>query len=647
MKYSKLFSAIAIVAAMMSACSEDTLPTNTLPTFVTGDATDITRVSAILNGGIQRGNIKDMTEYGIMISTAPSFPDDRTVTQRIPVNATPENMQVIAEGLKMNQNYYYAPYATCGYNTVMGEVRNFVTLSTSAPSMSFTGGTLQPSSTSCEVTACVLDAGANDAGSREGLFMRGFVYKQVDDGDNLNFKSTDEGVVMITYDQDDVEFTQTINNLTPGTRYAVRPFGVLNGVGYGAAKEFQTITVSEPSLSTSELLNPMGNSIQLSARVIDQGSDQVVEKGFCYSTTTDLPTVDNQRIVDTSAGLDINVTLSNLEPGTTYYIRAYAINGTPEAPRYGYGQVTKHKVNEDLSFLDSYYTKDQVDAMTDEVKHELDHFNSEAQAAMEALHHADMENMAETMKLYNDLADQTKGNKEEINHMMEELGHVRTDYQKDIDELMMKCEDALAQQQTVLDELNHRVDVLYTRIMELENEMVITKEDVSKLQYEVDQLKQTISDMKTSTPMPVQIGAAQFNVLTTTSMQASASIDYAAYCAGYNNIYGVNAMYGQEYYATLYPIVMTGFVYSSVNANPNIENCDRMVVAPFDRTGSTISFVTTITGMKSGTTYYARAFAVNSFGTTYSTVETVITEKDSPNPGDNPFPDINNVKRHR
>lgn len=742
MKYTKYTAALSLMLAAFTSCNEDTLPTNIMPGFTTGDATEITRVSAILTGGIQTSTIENMTEYGIIVSEISSMPDDPAATRRIPVTTSPETMQVVADGLQMNHNYYYAPYASCGYNLVKGEVRNFVTLSTSAPSMSITEEALTPTSTSCTVKARVEDAGSDKVGTRKGLFMRGFIYKAVDGGDNSTFKSTDPGVTMITYDQDDVEYSQTLSNLTPGTTYAVRPFGVLNGVGYGMVKNFTTIIVAEPSLSTIELSNPMGSSIQLKARIIDQGTDNVIEKGFCYSATNELPTIDNSYVVDPSQGDDIQVLLQGLEGGTTYYIRAYAVNGTPENPRYGYGEVQKYRVNDDFTYLDSYYTKDEVDNLLADANQRLEGYNAEARAAEEALKQAVDESLHQSMMRYEELSKQNQSNMQEIIGLHQELVKVREDYEarqkaleeslnninnelsakikekasktelmesleatreeimkmedenhaamlkeidqnihvlmaeimaltQDITDLQQQaklveetvaafkleydatvnqiseaidgCKNALDVQQALLAELTAKVDFLMGRVMHLEGELGSTQQDINALKELVANLYNLLENSGTITsstiPMPVEIGTTSFTVLNLEEMQATATIDYTKYCKGYNDIYGVNSMYGEEYYAKLYPIVMTGFAISTATSN------EQMIVAPATITGGTINFTTTIKALTPGATYFVRSFAINSFGITYSDIKTVKMAIE-PGSGDNPFPDIRNIKRH-
>lgn len=53
------------------------------------------------------------------------------------------------------------------------------------------------------------------------------------------------------------------------------------------------------------------------------GASSVTEKGICYSTTNQTPTVQDQILKMNSAGNTIKLILNDLQPQTTYYVRAY------------------------------------------------------------------------------------------------------------------------------------------------------------------------------------------------------------------------------------------------------------------------------------------------------------------------------------
>ncbi|NDW13741.1 T9SS C-terminal target domain-containing protein [Bacteroides sp. 214] len=61
----------------------------------------------------------------------------------------------------------------------------------------------------------------------------------------------------------------------------------------------------------------------VSGSIANAGSDEIIERGFCYSTTEKPDVTDSKVVVDGAVG-DFSATLSGLTPGATYYVKAYA-----------------------------------------------------------------------------------------------------------------------------------------------------------------------------------------------------------------------------------------------------------------------------------------------------------------------------------
>lgn len=62
-------------------------------------------------------------------------------------------------------------------------------------------------------------------------------------------------------------------------------------------------------------------SIEVGAQIVS-GADAVKEMGFCWSTTKEFPTCDDEHIALEKAA-SVNYKLTNLQPATRYYVRAY------------------------------------------------------------------------------------------------------------------------------------------------------------------------------------------------------------------------------------------------------------------------------------------------------------------------------------
>lgn len=93
-----------------------------------------------------------------------------------------------------------------------------------------------------------------------------------------------------------------------------------------------------PTVSAVTVLGTTATSIDVQAEVIDAGDSPVTIRGFVYSTTQQ-PDV-NDFATDNGSGVGTFVsTLEGLQPNTTYYVRAYAINidTATSADRISYG----------------------------------------------------------------------------------------------------------------------------------------------------------------------------------------------------------------------------------------------------------------------------------------------------------------------
>ncbi len=90
-----------------------------------------------------------------------------------------------------------------------------------------------------------------------------------------------------------------------------------------------------PSLTTAAITNITGISATGGGTVADEGSGKVVEKGICWSKEN-TPNISNNRSTNIVAGSSGTYTseMLDLTPATTYYVRAYAVNGAGT----GYGE---------------------------------------------------------------------------------------------------------------------------------------------------------------------------------------------------------------------------------------------------------------------------------------------------------------------
>ncbi len=124
------------------------------------------------------------------------------------------------------------------------------------------------------------------------------------------------------------DFTSSITGLTAGTTYYVRAYATNgNGTGYGPELSFTTLA----TVTTTAISSITATTVSSGGTVTDAGGGGgVTTRGVCWNTGGSPTTADPKTTDGSGAGVFVS-SITPLLPGTTYYVRSYATNGTGTA----------------------------------------------------------------------------------------------------------------------------------------------------------------------------------------------------------------------------------------------------------------------------------------------------------------------------
>ena len=101
---------------------------------------------------------------------------------------------------------------------------------------------------------------------------------------------------------------------------------------------FQTLVTNSPTITTTPAVDVTCTSATVGGNVTSDGGLSVTERGIVYSTTKN-PTTSSNKITRGTGTGSYSINLTGLADGTTYYVRAYAINNKGTA----YGEEVSFK----------------------------------------------------------------------------------------------------------------------------------------------------------------------------------------------------------------------------------------------------------------------------------------------------------------
>jgi hypothetical protein len=223
-------------------------------------------------------------------------------------------------GLSPGNTYYVRGYVTTSTETIYGNQLQFNT-------QGYLPATLATVAVS-NITLTTAASGGNVTALGGGMVSgKGVCWSTTSNPTIFNNKTSD-GTGLGAYNS-------TLSGLTPGTLYYVRAYATNQaGTTYGQQVSFATMSITLATVSVPVISSVTLTSAFSSASVTADGGGTVSAKGICWSTGS-APTIAGARTVDGAGTGAYSSFMSNLSPGTIYYVRAYATNqaGTAYGPQ--------------------------------------------------------------------------------------------------------------------------------------------------------------------------------------------------------------------------------------------------------------------------------------------------------------------------
>ncbi|MBW2709396.1 MAG: right-handed parallel beta-helix repeat-containing protein, partial [Deltaproteobacteria bacterium] len=280
------------------------------PTVTTQAITNITTTTATGNGNVTDLGIPNPTQHGIVWATTadPTTADNKTTDGL--VSATGAFIGSIT-GLTPNTLYHVRAYATNAAGTSYGEDVTFT---------SYIVPTVTTQAVTDITTTTATGNGNVTALGVPNPTQHGFVWATTADPTTANSKTTDGPVSAAG------AFTSAITGLTPGTLYHVRAYAVNTaGTVYGEDLTFTTLLA--PTVTTQAVTDITTTTATGNGNITVLGSSNPTEHGVVWSLSTN-PTIANNKTTDGPVSVTgaFTSSITGLIPGTLYHVRAYATN---------------------------------------------------------------------------------------------------------------------------------------------------------------------------------------------------------------------------------------------------------------------------------------------------------------------------------
>lgn len=298
-------SIISLLFIAFFACEEDEVKV-AFSKVTTASVDQIYNTTARVGGNVEDDGGAEITDRGVYWGTSPSPDSSGTKLQ---IGTGTGIFYDTLTGLTPGVKYYVKAYAINSMGTAYGN-ETFFTTQINLPTLT-TSEVTDLTPTSATVGGNISDDGGYEVTQR-GVYW----------GTEPNPLLTGNKVLI---GSGSGAFSHNITGLSRGITYYVMAFATnIKGTAYGNEITFST-EPQPPTVFTTTVSDIKAYSATVGGNVSSSGGVEVTERGIYWGASTGPEITGTKLIIGSGTGI-FSDSLGNLDPGVTYYVKAYAIN---------------------------------------------------------------------------------------------------------------------------------------------------------------------------------------------------------------------------------------------------------------------------------------------------------------------------------